>query len=399
MKVLQINSVCRVGGSTGRITTEIYHALEEQGHSCLIVHGRGIAPPEIRTLKIGSRINIGIHCALTRLTDRNGAYSRFVTKKLVRQIKQYNPDIIHLHNIHGYYINIEVLFNYLREADKPVIWTLHDCWAFTGHCSHFDFVGCDKWKYGCGKCPQKKEYPSSVLFDHSRINYLKKKKWFTSISNMTLVTPSKWLAEQVESSFLKQYPVKVIHNGIDLNVLKPTPDTFRKNHGLTDKFIILGVASVWNERKGLSDFIELSKRLDNSHQIVLVGLYPEQLKKIPSNILGIIGTSNIEELAGIYTAADVFINTSVEETMGLVTVEALACGTPAIVYDATAVPEMVDATCGIVVPKNNIDCLVHAIMRIKNQPFSPQACTERAEQFDKQPLYQAYLDLYASCRQ
>jgi glycosyltransferase involved in cell wall biosynthesis len=393
VKVLQINSVCGIG-STGRIAADLYKVLEEQGHECFIAYGRGIAPEGIKTIKTGSDFSVNIHGVLSRITDKHGFYSTAATKKFIEQVKEYDPDVIHLHNIHGYYINIELLFHYLRETNKPVVWTLHDCWAFTGHCAHLDYVGCDKWKNGCNKCPQKGSYPSSLLFDNSKFNYLKKKKLFTSINNMSIVTPSKWLAGLVELSYLGKYPVKVINNGIDLDVFKPTPSNFREKYNLEDKFVILGVASGWVIRKGLANFIELSKTLDDKYKIVLVGLSAKQVNEIPQNIIGIIRTNNVKELAEIYTAADVFVNPSVEETMGLVTVEALACGTPTIVYNATAVPEMVDETCGLVVEKGNVEELVKAIAKCKNNNFSSDSCIERARLYDKEQKAVEYINTY-----
>ena len=398
MKILQINTVCGTG-STGRIAVDLYRTLEEKGHECVIAYGRKTAPDGIKSYRIGSDFDMYYHALMTRITDRTGFYSVDATKKFIKQIDLYNPDVIHLHNVHGYYINIKILFEYLSKANKSVVWTLHDCWTFTGHCSYFDYVGCDKWKTGCFDCPQKKEYPKSVIFDKSKWNYEQKKKIFTSVKDMTLVPPSKWLADLVKQSFLGKYPVKVINNGIDLDVFKPTESNFREQHKLLDKFIVLGVASKWDRRKGLDDFIELSKMLNEDYKIVLVGLNDKQMQNLPENILGFMRTESVKELAEIYTAADVFVNPSVEETQGLTTIEALACGTTVVVYNATAIPESVDADCGVVVEKGNVNGLKKAIEEIEQSgKFSRESCLDRAKLYDKQDKFGEYVRLYEAVK-
>ena len=341
MKILQINSVCGVG-STGRIATDLYKVSEEQGHQCKIAYGRGTAPQGIDSIKIGSNLDNYMHVLKTRIFDKHGFGSVNATKKFIEEVKEYDPDVIHLHNIHGYYINIEILFNYLKEANKPVIWTLHDCWAFTGHCAYFDYVGCSKWKNGCNKCPQKEGYPTSKVFDNSKLNYEKKRELFTSVKNMTIVTPSKWLANLVKESFLGKYPVEVINNGIDLDIFKPTKSYFREQYGLEDKFIVLGVASVWEERKGLKYFVELSKELSDDYKIVVVGVTEKQKKELPNNILAITRTNNVKELAEIYTVADVFVNPTLEDNFPTTNLEALACGTPVISFNTGGSVESID---------------------------------------------------------
>ena len=243
MKVLQINSVCGIR-STGRIASDICNYLIERGNECLICYGRGNAAnvPETSSYRIGTRVNVLSHAALSRLTDKGGFYSKSTTKKLIDTIRLYDPDVIHLHNIHGYYINIDILFKYLASCQKPVVWTLHDCWAFTGHCTYFEEAGCRRWKDGCFDCPQKSEYPKSLLLDSSRENYLRKKELFTSIKDMMIVTPSKWLSLLAGESFLKGYEARTVYNGIDLDIFRPTVSDFKKRYGIEDKKVVLGVA-------------------------------------------------------------------------------------------------------------------------------------------------------------
>lgn len=389
MKVFQVNSVCGTG-STGRIVCDIKQMLKNSGNDCRIAYGRGFFD-DPDCVKIENDLVFKAHVFFSRITDRQGFYSTAATRRLVRDIEQFNPDIIHLHNIHGYYLDIRVLFEFLKQYNKPVVWTLHDCWAFTGHCAYFSFAGCEKWKTECGQCPQKSAYPASVLIDNSKKSFNLKKDLFTDIDNLQIVTPSNWLNGVVKESFLKKFPVTTIYNGIDLNVFKPLKSDFKSKNGLSGKKVVLGVANVWEKRKGLDDFIKLSKVLPNDYKIVLVGLSEKQIAALPQNILGISRTENINQLVEIYSAADVYVNTSVEETMGLTTVEALACGTPAVVYNATAVPEMVNEKCGKVVNAGDIDGLIKAITTVD---VRAEDCLLRAAEFEKDKQYNIYLNLY-----
>lgn len=390
MKVFQINTVCGVG-STGRIATDLYHVLEEDGHSCCIAYGRGTAPAGIDSYKIGSTLDVYAHTMCSRLTDGEGLYSSSATKHLVEKIKAYAPDIIHLHNIHGHYLNYPILFQFLKAYGRPVVWTLHDCWAFTGHCAYFDYIGCSRWKEECHDCPQLKAYPQSYGIDRSRENFARKKALFTGIDRLELITPSQWLADLVKKSFLRTYPVQVIHNGIDTTVFKPTPSDFRERYGLQDKKIILGVASPWTARKGLQDFIKLSKMLPEEWKIVLVGLSSKQLKAIPTSILGIKRTNNVLELAQIYTAADVFFNPTYEDNYPTTNLEAIACGTPVITYDTGGSPESVVESCGFVVSKKNLDDTIQSMQGIFSEKLSIHIS---ASFFDKRDRYNRYISLY-----
>ncbi len=384
MKVLQINSFFSVGGPP-RIMNGIYDTLKEQGHECKIAAAREdfYAPED--SFRICSDVDVKINGVMARIFDNEGFNAKAATKKLIAQIEEYDPDIIHLHNLHGYCINVEILFDYLKKADKKVFWTLHDCWAFTGHCAYFHTVKCNKWQTKCENCPQKNEYPTSKVLSRAESNFERKKATFTGVRDMTIITPSHWLADLVKKSFLKEYPVKVVHNGIDTSVFKPTPSDIRVRYGLEDKKIVIGVAQVWADRKGLGDFLKLSNMLDESYKIVLVGLTDKQVSELPDNILGITRTKNATELAQWYTAADVFVNPSREETFGLTTVEAMACGTPVVVYKGTACEEIVEnaiaekgLSCGACVPFCDVDAIYKAITETEKTEDRAKLCVSCA---------------------
>ena len=351
MKYLFINSVAGFG-STGRIAAEKCRELMAEGHECVLAFGREKANCEdVPTVQIGSSMDFKLHGIRCRLLDDHGFGSKAATRRFLRWVREYDPDVIWLHNIHGYYIHIGLLFDYLRLCGKKILWTLHDCWAFTGHCAYFDFACCDRWKTGCHDCPQKSAYPASLGRDGSQSNYRKKKALFTGIPGLKLIVPSYWLEKRVKQSFLKDYPVEVVYNAIDRNVFRPAPGDFRKKHGLEGKTILLGVASVWDARKGLQDFLELAPMLEDGYQIVLIGLTEEQIAALPENILGLPRTNQLEELVQAYTEADIFLNPSVEETFGMTAMEARCCGTEAVVYQDTACEEIVNQFGGIAVPK------------------------------------------------
>ncbi len=351
MKYLFINSVAGFG-STGRIAAEACRELTKQGHECVLAFGREKSNcDEVSTVRIGTERDFLFHALQSRLLDNQGFGSRAATRRFLAWVRQYDPDVIWLHNIHGYYIHIGELFQYLRGCGKQIFWTLHDCWSFTGHCAYFDFAGCGKWKTGCCHCPQKGSYPKSCLADHSRQNFEKKRALFTGIPDLTLIVPSHWLESRVKESFLRDYPVEVRYNTVNTEVFRPTPSAFREEHGLEGKTVLLGVASVWDERKGLKDFAALSGLLDDTYRIVLIGLTPQQIRGLPRSILGLPRTNSMEALAQAYSAADVLVNPSVEETFGMTVLEALACGTKSIVYQGTACEELVNRFGGVAVPK------------------------------------------------
>ena len=323
---------------------------------------------------------------MTRVFDNAGFGSREATIKFIDFIKEFAPDIIHLHNLHGYYINVEILFEFLKEYNKPVVWTLHDCWAFTGHCAHFDLYKCYKWQNECGECPQKKEYPASFLFDNSRNNYIRKKQAFQGVNKLVVVTPSQWLANLVKESFLQNYEIRVINNGIDLTLFKPTYGDFRGRYNLENKIIVLGVASAWGVRKGLLDFIELRKLLDRRYEIVLVGVSEEDKKRLTEGMLGITRTDSVKELAEIYTASDIFVNLTYEDNYPTVNLEAQACGTTVLTYRTGGSVESVPEE--QVVEQGNLRYMVELIEKYEGKRASVQSF------YDKNIAFEKYIELY-----
>ncbi len=395
MKVLQINSVCGIG-STGRIATDIHNKLREQGHESYIAYGRELPKNCDNAIRIGTKIDNYIHVAKTRIFDKHGLGSKRATIEFIKKVKELNPDIIHLHNIHGYYINVEILFDYLKEANKPVVWTLHDCWSFTGHCVYFSYIKCEKWKKGCSECPQRKEYPKSLLFDKSISNYSKKKLMFKKNNFLNIVSVSKWLNDAVSESFLNENNRFIITNGIDTDLFKPKRSDIYSRIGIQNKFIILGVASKWTNRKGFRRFISLANLLSSDEVIVLVGVNKNQQKNLPSNIICVEKTNSIEDLISYYSEADVFVNMSFEETFGLVTAEAISCGTPAVVFNSTANPELINPNVGIVVEDYSEESVYKAIISIKNKDnTNADICHQHVkEHYSRKTMLNKYISLY-----
>lgn len=398
--LLQVNSVINIG-STGRIAEEIGVIALVNGWESYIAYGRNVTFSKSSLIKIGNRYDIYNHLLQTRLFDKHGLGSVKATRAFINQVEQIRPNIIHLHNIHGYYLNIELLFGYLKAKSIPVVWTLHDCWSFTGHCSYFSQVNCNKWQTVCNSCPQKNQYPSSLFIDRSEQNFNLKKELFNSIENITIVPVSKWLGKVVEQSFLANKNILVISNGINLEVFSPLvfSDSTKLKYKIGNRFMILGVASVWPERKGLNDYIKLSYTLSEDMVIVLVGLSTKQIKSLPPKIVGIPRLKNISELAKLYASADLVLNLSSEETFGLTTVEGFACGTPSIVYNCTASPELITPETGFVIEKGNIEDLLNAIqtIKLKGKTNYSIACRDRAEKlYNKNDRYMDYINLYES---
>lgn len=395
MIVFEINSVPY--GSTGRIMFQIADMVKSVGGtaytSASFTKSRGEQFPDTY-YRICGAVGKTEHIILAKLTGRHGYYSHFATYKLIKKIKQVKPDVIHLHNIHGWYLNWKMLFDYLKKANIPVIWTLHDCWAFTGHCPHFMAIGCDKWKSGCYECDLYKSYPG-CFFDDSRFQYRYKKECFTGVPNLTIVTPSQWLADLVKKSYLKDYDTVVINNGIDLKKFKPRMSDFREKYGLVDKTVLLGVAFDWSPRKGIDDFKRLAEELSEEYAIVLVGVSDVIAKKLPNRIISIACTQNQEELAEIYSEADLFVNPTLEDNFPTVNLEALACGTPVITYQTGGSPESLTEQCGKVVAYKDYTALKDAILEMKDaKKTMTRVCIERAQRYGRDDAYQKYLELY-----
>lgn len=341
MKYFFINTFC-TRGSTGRIICQAARELKNKGNDCMIAYARdSVVPDDIKTYKIGTKLDVAVHGIMTRLFDKHGFYSKRATRNLINVIKEYNPDVIWLHNLHGYYLNIEILFSFIKEMNYKVKWTLHDCWSFTGHCPHFMFVGCEMWKNGCDCCPQLHRYPATIGWSNTKSNFERKKSSFTGVKDMELIVPSHWLERIVKHSFLKEYNVSVVYNTVDKSVFHYVDSDLRRAYNLMDKIVILGVAMDWSEYKGLSDYYYIADNLGDRYRVVLVGLNKKQLAKVPDNVLGLPRTRDAEELAEWYSMADILVSASREETFGMTILEAYSCGTPSIVYKNTACEEVV----------------------------------------------------------
>jgi len=400
-KLLQINIVNN-WGSTGRIAEEIGQVVIAEDWKSHIAFGRKERESKSNKIKIGNLLDLYWHIFLTRLFDWHGLASKRATEKLIKQIEEIKPDIIHLHNIHGYYINYKVLFEYLKIANIPIVWTLHDCWAFTGHCTYFSFINCNKWQTECNHCPQKNTYPQSIWKDRSQLNFLNKKKSFTSRKDLiTLVPVSNWLANLTSKSFFQNTQLRRIYNGIDINVFKPIDENrkkdFKVKYGICTKFLILGIAAQWVKRKGLTDFTQLSELLPNDSVILLVGLTEKQIDVLPKDIIGIRRTENINELAALYSTADVFVNPTWEDNFPTTNLEALACGTPVITYRTGGSVEAVSNDTGFIVEQGDIKGLLKAIEIIKTNGKDKYSenCRKRAiENFNKNDRYKEYIELY-----
>ena len=395
MRVLQVDVAVNTG-STGCIAEEIGLKVMQNCGESYIGYGRYARPSKSQTIKIGNRFDQAYHLLQTRLFDRHGFYSAVSTRSFIKKIEFINPDIIHLHQLHGYYINIEVLFTFLKAYKKPVVWTFHDCWQFTGHCCYFSRVDCEKWKTSCYECPLKRYYPQSLGLDNSKNNFKIKKELFNGLDNLTIVPVSNWLGNIVKDSFLKEQCIKVIPNGVDINVFRPLDASELKNR-FQNKKIILGVASIWSDHKGLRDFHSIAKMINSNIQIILIGLNKKQIEELPQNIYGIERTENKSQLAEFYNIADVFVNPSISESFGLVTVESMACGTPVVVYNATASPELVTNETGIIVEKSDTNALLIAAMNIiedGKEKYSDSCIRWAKKNYDKNVQFSKYIELY-----
>lgn len=397
-KILQINTT--VGyASPGKIANDIGDLLLESGFESHIAYGR---PPESlsnsKVIRIGNDIDNYIHVLSTRLLDNHGLASKNATKKLIAQIDALAPDLIQLHNLHGYYINIEILFSYLKQLEIPIVWTFHDAWAITGHCTHFEHVGCTKWLTGCYQCPQTNTYPNSILRDRSKKNYSDKNRLFNYPKNLNIITPSRWLADLVHQSFLKEHHISVIANGVSQEIFKPRKNKeLEKKLNLKNKFVVLGVCSVWDKGKGFFDFIELSKRINEDFKIIMVGVTKKQTDLLPDSVVAIPRTADAKELAEIYSLADVYVNLTYADTFPTTNLEALSCGTPIITYKTGGSVESVTEKTGLVVEQGNLSAVIKALNHVKKvgKENYTSDCLATAEQgFNKQKQYLEYINFY-----
>lgn len=402
--IVQINSFD--SGSTGNIAKQINQEVEKQGLTTYFLFGRFWRKKRkllSNEIKVGDYISCFFHLLIGRFFDKVGVGSFFATKKIISILKKLNPDIVHLHNIHGYYLNYPLFFQYLKSANISVVWTLHDCWALTGHCVHFESCGCERWKSKCYNCPQRKEYPKSFFLDNSKSNYTLKRKYFSSLGEkLTLVPVSHWLEGVLKESFLREAQICTIYNGVDLSIFKPKGEScieFRSKYKIGNKFLAVACASPWTQKKGLLEYVGLSHILEDNFVLVLVGLSQEQINTLPGNIIGLLKTNNVEELVEIYSTADVVLNLSYEETLGMTSIEGMACGTPSIVYNCTASPELIGDKTGYIVQKGDLKGVKQKMNEImKNgKSYYSLSCRKRTEQmFNKFTQYKEYIHLYRS---
>lgn len=390
MKVVQINSVCG-SGSTGKICVSISESLTANGIENYVLYAAdGCRYPLSESYMSVSEVRM--QALKAKAFGNYGFYSKAATKRLIAKLEEISPDIVQLHNLHGHNVHLGMLFSYFKERKIKIFWTFHDCWAFTAYCMYFDTVQCNRWQSGCENCPQRKKY--SWFFDKSHSLYEKKKELFSGL-DMTIITPSHWLAELTKKSFLGNYPIEVIHNGIDLTLFSPQPSDFREKYGISkDQKILLGVANKWEFRKGLDVFLCLAEKLDKTKfKIVLVGTNDAVDKKIPSEILSIHRTANQKELAEIYSAADFFVNPTREDNFPTVNIEALACGTPVITFDIGGSPEALDKESGMVINQDDFEEL-RCVIEDENISLTSNACLKRASEFNQIDKFREYIDLY-----
>lgn len=409
-RIVQINPVLRTSTSTGRIMQEIGALAQSEGWSNWCAYGKGrdgLRPCTTPVIPVGGKVSTALHGVLTRAFDRHGLGSTLATRQFVKQLREIDPDIIHIHNIHGYFLNYPVFFNYLRESRVKVIWTVHDCWLYTGHCYYYSFIGCNRWQNGCGNCPQRGQFPRSLVIDRSRQNFIDKRKYFTSVpkDRMVIVPVSEWMRGEMSHSFLKDYPFQVIHNGIDTATFRPYESDAEVREKLSiapDKKIILGLASIWSPEKGLNDFIRMADVVRQDEQIVLVGVDDRTAAKLPESIKHIRRTENIDMLAKLYSAATAFVNPTYQDNYPTVNLEAISCGTPVVTYRTGGSIESITPETGRIIPQGDVEGLLTAVREIASlgKDRFTSKCREYAlANFRKEDRYQDYLRLYESLLQ
>jgi len=397
MKVVIINSRCG-SGSTGKICVGIGKMLSQYGHKVVVAYGLGSASFQ-NSKKIGFSLEVFVHKVLSRLFDCEGLGSIFSTLKFVHFLKSFKPDVVNIHTIHGSYLNYPILFNYLYKHPVKVVWTLHDCWSFTGHCAHF--YECEKWKVFCHECPYKNDYPQSLFLDHSKSNYLRKKRLYTQLGDrLTIVPVSNWLKGLVKESFFKNNRIEVIHNGIDTDLFKIiNQPKFKTKYSIEDKTMLLGVALPWSKYKGFSDFFEIRKKLSDEYVIVLVGLDESQMKQLLPGMIGLSRTDSVAELMDIYNSADIFVNPTYQDTFPTVNLEAMACGTPVVTYKTGGSPESVKKETGCVVPQGDIDSMCDTIVSLSKSKSSiiGYSCRQNVvTNYNQETQFYKYVDLINS---
>ena len=402
-KLLQINPVLRTNTSTGRIMQEIGELAIQNGWESYIAYsyGRdGVKPCRSKQIPVGNKWDVALHGVVTRLFDAHGLMSQVATQKLVDQIQKIKPDVIHIHNIHGYFLNYQILFDFLSQNDIPVIWTVHDCWLYTGHCYYYTFIGCNKWQTGCGHCPQQRKFPASWLTDRSRQNFIDKKEAFTSVptDRLTIVPVSEWIKGEMKKSFFKDYPFQVIHNGINTEVFKLSEtEEVKSKYGLKGKPILLGVAALWHPEKGVADFLQLASMLHEDEVIVMIGVDEKLQKRLPHNVVGIKRTENIRQMAELYSAATAFVNPTWQDNYPTVNLEAIACGTPVVTYRTGGSVEAVTPETGFIVERGDVDGLLQAVRIIEQRGKASyiEPCRNYAlAHFKKEDRYADYIRLY-----
>lgn len=394
-KLVLVNTVC--SGSHGRLMRDLRSAAQANGFQVCVAYGRG-DPFSGDTVRIGAQKDVLAHVALTRALDMHGRGSRGATEAFVRHLSDLSPDLLHLHNIHGYYLHAQTLFDFIRERNLPTLWTLHDCWALTGHCSHFTRAYCARWQNGCHDCPLKREYPASFGLDASRRNWQWKKDAFSTVPTLRLVTPSLWLSDVVRGSYLGQLPRRVVPNGIDLSLFRPVDGSaVRESLGVEpDQALLLCVARPFDARKGYADMLRVAERLKEKARVVMIGLSDRQLRSLPPYVIGLSGTDGPEELVPYYAAADCLVNPTYEDTYPTVNMEALACATPVVGYGVGGAKEQLADPVGLPLPVGNPDLLADSALRsaLKKKSLSP-LCRRYAEQhFDRGKAIGQYIEIY-----
>lgn len=392
IKIVQL-STSHNRGAIGKIMEQVgVKAKNELGYDGWVIFGRYNPVSELKCIKMGNQYEVIEHYLENRLLDNEGLGSRCMTKKIIQKLKDIQPDIVHLHNIHDHWLNYPILFEYLNSTDIKVVWTFHDCWAYTGHCFHFVTVGCDKYKTECSHCIQKDKF-----LDRSKRNFNLKKKWFLGNKNLHITTVSNWLKDVTNESFFRGCDIRAIPNGLDIQAFTPVENAQNIWNLPTDKHLVMAVANDWYEEKGLSDYYRLSDILDEEYQLVLVGMRPKQIEALPNGIIGLTRTKNQQELMWLYNLASIVVSMSKAETFGLTIAEGMACGTPGVVYDNTAHPELISEDTGLVVKTGDVTAFKEAIIQVCSNEKSTytEACRKRAEErFDKEKCFTKYLDLY-----